>query len=229
MRFFEVVLSGAALLSAVWAVELNDVPSALVAGQTVTITYSPKDNTPTTFILRKGDPGNLDTIGSIGTATGGSFTWTVPSDLTDAPNYAFEVQQAGAEPNYSGLIPLTGGSGSSSSSSSSSAGYPTMTPSMSASSSSYSASASASTTTTESSTKTIITSAPVASASGTGIMTMPGMNSTITTATLSTSSGSSPSSTGPSSPPAEQTGAAAMFGSSPLALLVGAAAMAYLN
>jgi hypothetical protein len=224
MRFFEVVLSGAALLSAVWAVELNDVPSALVAGQTVTITYSPKDNTPTTFILRKGDPGNLDTIGSIGTATGGSFTWTVPSDLTDAPNYAFEVQQAGAEPNYSGLIPLTGGSGSSSSSSSS-AGYPTVTPSLSASSSSYSVSAS--TTTTESSIKTVITSAPVASASGTGVISPPGLNSTITTATLSTSSGSGPSSTG--TPPAEQTGAAAMFGSSPLALLVGAAAMAYLN
>jgi hypothetical protein len=220
MRFFEVVLSGAALISAVWAVELNEVPTALEAGKTYTITYSPKDNTPTTFILRKGDPGNLDTIGNIGTATGGSFEWTVPSDLVDAPNYAFEVQQAGAEPNYSGLIPLTGGSGeeettTSSSSSAASSGYPTKTPTP---------SSSGVTTTTESS-KT--TAAP----SGTGSLTTPGANSTITTATLSrTSTGSgAPTTTGPGSPPAEQTGAAALFGSSPLALLVGAAAMAYFN
>lgn len=226
MRFFEVVLSGAALIAAAWAVELNEVPSALVAGETYTITYSPKDNTPTTFILRKGDPGNLDTIGPIGTATGGTFSWTVPKDLTDAKNYAIEINQAGAEPNYSGLIPLTGGSGSSSSSSSSksssSMGYPTVTPSMSSSTPSASA------TTTESSTKTIVTtSAPVAS--GTGIMTTPGMNSTITTATLSRTSSGSGSPTTTNSPPAEQTGAAALFGSSPLALLVGAAAMVYLN
>ena len=220
MRFFEVVLSGAALIAAAWAVELNEVPTALEAGKTYTITYSPKDNTPTTFILRKGNPGNLDTIGPIGTATGGSFEWTVPTDLVDATNYAFEVQQAGAEPNYSGLIPLTGGSGEESSSSSSASGYPTKTP---ASSTPYPTTA----TETSTSTKPIVT-APVPS--GTGAITTPGLNSTITTATLSrTSGGSSPTTTGPNSPPAEQTGAAALFGSSPLALLVGAAAMVYLN
>lgn len=219
MRFFEVVLSGAALIAAVWAVELNDVPSALVAGESYTITYSPKDNTPTTFILRKGDPGNLDTIGNIGTATGGTFEWTVPTDLVDGPNYAIEIQQEGADPNFSGLIPLTGGSGEedTSSSSSSPSSYPTK---------SSDSTTTASVTTTKST--TVVTPAP--SASGTGALTTPGLNSTITTATLSsTTGGAGPTTTGPNSPPAEQTGAAALFGSSPMALLVGAAAMVYLN
>jgi len=221
MRFFEVVLSGAALIAAAWAVELNEVPTALEAGKTYTITYSPKDDTPTTFILRKGNPGDLDTIGPIGTATGGSFEWTVPTNLADAPNYAFEVQQAGAEPNYSGLIPLTGGSGEDTTTTSSVAsGYPTKSP---VSSTPY-----ATATTTESATTTAVVTTPAASASGTGYLTTPGLNSTITTATLSRTSGA-PTTTGSGSPPAEQTGAAAMFGSSPLALLVGAAAMVYFN
>jgi hypothetical protein len=229
MRFFQVVFSGAALVAAAWAVELNQVPSALVAGQTYTITYSPKDNTPTTFILRKGDPGNLGTVGTIGTATGGTFVYTVPTDLVDADNYAFEVQQAGQAPNYSGLIPLTGGSGKSSSSSyvasstssSSELGYPTLTLS-----SSSSSSASATTTPTETITATPIL--PSGVPSGTGYISVPGLNSTITTATLSRTSGSS-TPTSPSGPPAEQTNAASLFGSSPLAILVGAAAMVYLN
>lgn len=219
MRFFTVA---AALLATAFAVELNEVPTSLEAGKTYTITYSPKDNTPTTFILRKGDPGNLDTIGEIGTATGGSFTWTVPKDLVNAPNYAFEVQQAGSSPNYSGLIPLTGGSGKeSSSSASASSGYPTKSM---ASLSVASSSASASTTKTESS-KT--TPAP----SGSPSMT-PGMNSTITSATLSsrTSTGSAgPTTAGPNSPPAESTNGASLFGSSPVALFLGAAAMVYFN
>ncbi|KAF2682370.1 hypothetical protein K458DRAFT_419767 [Lentithecium fluviatile CBS 122367] len=224
MRFFQVVLSGAALIAAAWALELNEVPTSLEAGKTYTITYSPKDNTPTTFILRKGDPGNLDTIGTIGTATGGSFTWTVPTDLADAPNYAFEIQQEGVDPNYSGLIPLTGGSGKDTSSSKSASPTASSYPTKSTASSTPSVSA---TTTTESTTKS---TPATTTASGTGSITTPGLNSTITTASLSrTSSGGSSATTSAGSPPAEQTNAAAMFGSSPLALLVGAAAMAYLN
>ena len=66
MRFFETVLSGAALVAAALALEINDFPSAgVVAGQTYTITYSPKDNTPTTFILRQGDSGNLNTVDTL--------------------------------------------------------------------------------------------------------------------------------------------------------------------
>lgn len=60
MRFFETILSGAALFAAAMAVTIDTYPSSgAVAGQTYTITYSPKDNTPTTFILRYGDSGNL--------------------------------------------------------------------------------------------------------------------------------------------------------------------------
>jgi hypothetical protein len=223
MRFFTVA---AALLATAFALEINQVPTSLEAGKTYTITYSPKDNTPTTFILRKGDPDHLDTIGPIGTATGGTFTWTVPKDLANAPNYAFEVTQAGAQPNYSGLIPLTGGSGTASSASASASASGSSTASSSASSTaSASTSASASASKSESS-KT--TPAPSASASMT-----PGSNSTITSATLSTrtsTSGSSgPTTTGPNSPPAQSTNGAAVLGSSPVALLLGAAAMVYFN
>lgn len=61
MRFFEVVLSGAALISAALAVEFNSWPSTVKAGQTVTLTYSPKD-AATTIILRKGPSTNLNTL-----------------------------------------------------------------------------------------------------------------------------------------------------------------------
>lgn len=221
MRFFTVA---AALLATAFAVELNSVPTSLEAGKTYTITYSPKDNTPTTFILRKGDPDNLDTIGTIGTATGGSFTWTVPKDLVNAPNYAFEVQQAGSEPNYSSLIPLTGGSGTASSASASASSYSTKSSSASSTASSSSASASASKT---ESMKTTPSPSPSASASMT-----PGMNSTITSATLSSRTStatSGPTTTGPNSPPAQSTNGAAVLGSSPVALLLGAAAMVYFH
>lgn len=65
MRFFEVVISGAALIATAFAVEFNDVPTSIEPGKTYTITYSPKDNTPTEIILREGDPNALDTIGSL--------------------------------------------------------------------------------------------------------------------------------------------------------------------
>lgn len=65
MRFFEVVISGAALISAVFAVEFNDVPKSFEAGKTYTITYSPKDNTPTTIKLRQGNPQDLKTLNTI--------------------------------------------------------------------------------------------------------------------------------------------------------------------
>lgn len=80
MRFFETILSGAALVAAVLALEINTFPSGGVkAGQTYTITYSPADNTPTTFILRQGASGNLDTVG------------TLTSRSTTAPLPLFEM------------------------------------------------------------------------------------------------------------------------------------------
>jgi len=65
MRFFQVVLSGAALLSAALAVEFNTWPSSVKPGESVELTYSPKDNTPTTIILRKGPSDDLATLDTI--------------------------------------------------------------------------------------------------------------------------------------------------------------------
>jgi hypothetical protein len=66
MRFFQMVASSAALIAAALAVEINQYPTGgVVAGQTYTVTYSPADNTPTTFILRKGASTNLDTVGTL--------------------------------------------------------------------------------------------------------------------------------------------------------------------
>jgi hypothetical protein len=67
MRFFEIVVSGAALLSSAFAATIDTYPSSGVeAGKSYTVTYSPKDAT-VTFILRKGLSTNLDTVGTIGT------------------------------------------------------------------------------------------------------------------------------------------------------------------
>lgn len=66
MRFFETILSGAALVAAVLALEINEYPTnGVQAGRTYTITYSPKDDTPTTFILRQGKSDDLNTIQTI--------------------------------------------------------------------------------------------------------------------------------------------------------------------
>jgi hypothetical protein len=66
MRFFEIVVSGAALISSAFAVTIDTYPSGgVVAGETYQITYSPKDQ-PATFVLRKGASTALDTVGPIG-------------------------------------------------------------------------------------------------------------------------------------------------------------------
>ena len=64
MRFFGLVLSGAALISATLAVEFNSWPESVKAGETVTLTYSPKD-AATTIILRKGASDDLDTLDTL--------------------------------------------------------------------------------------------------------------------------------------------------------------------
>jgi hypothetical protein len=215
MRFFEVVLSGAALVSTALAVEFNSWPAALKAGSTVTLTYSPKD-AATTIILRKGPSDNLDTLDTLTTtSTGGSFEWTVPSDLANGADYAFEIRQAGDKPNYSGQIPLTGGSASASASASSSASKTESESSTKGYSTAESTSASA---TESSSFKT--TASPSASSS---IMPSHGANSTVLS---HTPSATKPVTTGTPSGenPPENTGAAASFGASPVALFMGAAA-----
>lgn len=210
MRFFEIVVSGAALISSAFAVTIDTFPSSVEAGKSYTITYSPKD-APATFILRKGLSTNLGTIGEIGTGTGGSFTWQVSSTLANGADYALQVKQ-GSEENYSGQFGLSGGSNAVSSAASAAA-----------------SSASAAVSSVRASASSVIASITSAAASATPSASS-GLNSTVASATLSkTPSASKPASTTGGSPP-ESTGAASMLSASPLAIILGAvAAFAYLN
>lgn len=214
MRFFQTILSGAALIAAAAALTIDTFPANVVAGETYTVTYSPKDNTPTTFILRQGPSGNLNTIETLTTtATGGSFSWTVKSTYANQPNYALEVRQ-GDVINYSGQFPLTGGSGSAASSAASS----TRASASSAAASSASAA---------------LSSAISSSHASASIVPSSGANSTVASATLSQSrtaaaSGTSRPTSSTTSGPPQSTGAASSL-SSPLAAIFGAfAAFAYL-
>lgn len=211
MRFFEIVVSGAALISGVMAqLAINDYPQTGVeAGKTYTITYSPKDQVPTEIILRQGPSNNLNTVATLGTATGGSFTWSVPSNLPNAADYAIEVRR-GSTNNYSGQFGLTGGSAAVSSALSSASAAIS---SIRASASSVIASASSA------------ASAAVSSAASASILPSAGTNSTVTSATLSRTASASPSRTAASSGgPPQSTGAASALESSPIALVFGAVA-----
>lgn len=215
MRFFQTILSGAALIAAAAALTIDTFPANVVAGETYTVTYSPKDNTPTTFILRQGPSGNLNTIETLTTtATGGSFSWTVKSTYANQPNYALEIRQ-GDVINYSGQFPLTGGSGSAASSA--------------ASSSRASASSAAA-----SSASAALSSAISSTHASASIVPSSGANSTVASATLSQSrtaaaSGTSRPTSSTTSGPPQSTGAASSLSSSPLAAIFGAfAAFAYL-
>jgi len=205
MRFTQTLFAGAAFVAAALALEINEYPPSVEAGKTYTVTYSPADNKPTTFILRKGVNENLDTVTTLTTtATGGKFEWTVDEDLENASDYALMIEQAGVDPNYIGPIALSGGEDpkpSSSSKASSSAASSTE-------SESSSATATISITTMLSST---VSATPTASSNG--------------TASLSRT----PTETETQGAP-ESTGAASALASSPLALIFGAAAaMMYLN
>jgi len=213
MRFFEIVVSGAALISSAFAVTIDTYPTTGVeAGKSYTITYSPKDQ-PATFTLRKGLSTDLQTIATVGTGQGGSFTWTVDKALPNGADYALQVTQ-GSEINYSGQFGLTGGSN---------------TPVSSAASSGAQTSTTVVTSkTTESS--TVVVTRSTAAPSG-SIVPSAGSNSTVSQPTLSrtpSASASRPASTTGGNPP-ESTGAAAMLSASPFAAIFGAiAAFAYL-
>jgi len=211
MRFFQTLFAGAAFVAAAAALEINLFPKSVEPGKTYTITYSPADNTPTTFILRQGaneDLKNVDTLTT--TATGGKFEWTVDDSLPNAKDYALEIKQ-GDLLNYIGPIGLTG-SDATSAASSSEVASSTAAPSSSA---------------TTAAATTIITTVSGAISSSVA------SNGTVSSATLSpTASGTSAPSgasttTGGGAP--QNTGAASTLGS-PLALLFsGLAAMLYFN
>lgn len=213
MRFFETIFAGAALVAAALAVEINEFPSEVQAGRSYRITYTPGDDTPTTFILRKGENADLAIITTLTeSATGGEFMWSVDSALPNADDYALEIRQ-GDENNFIGPISLSGGSDATSSAASSSG---------SASSTATDSSAS-SAATTETETETVTSVVTSASAS----ITPSANGTTITTGTRTPSA--SPTESEDGGVP-ESTGAASAFGSSPMALIFGAvAAMAYLN
>lgn len=222
MRFFQILASGAALIASALAqssvVQINNYPQGgVVAGKQYTVTYSPADNVATTFILRKGSSGNLGTVGTLtSSATGGSFTWNVATDLVDGDDYALEIRR-GDEFNYSAQFGLAEGSGQSSSAASS-------TSSTSSSESSASSSAGSSTTESSSGYATITSqSSLITSQSSVSGSIKPTSNHNGTVST------SKPTGTSQASIP-ESTGAAAILASSPLALVFGAvAAMMFLN
>lgn len=217
MRFFETVLSGAALFAVALGLTIDTYPSGgVVAGQTYTITYSPKDSTATTFILRQGPSGNLNTIETITTtATGGSFTWTVPKTLPNQPNYALEIRR-GTDSNFSGQFGLTGGSAAVSSAVSSA----------SASASSAAASAASSASAALSSALSSIRSSVSASVSASNSAA----SSAAASATASHSASTKPTaSAATSSGPPASTGAASSLNGKPMAAAAGLlAAFAYL-
>ncbi|KAF2263767.1 hypothetical protein CC78DRAFT_544714 [Lojkania enalia] len=86
--------------------------STVEVGETVEITYTPADDTPTTLTLRKGNSNDLQTIETLTTsATGGTFEWTVSNDLEPGDDYALQIEQDdGSESNFFGFFSITGGS-----------------------------------------------------------------------------------------------------------------------
>ncbi|KNG44568.1 extracellular matrix protein [Stemphylium lycopersici] len=227
MRFFETILSAAAFAALAAALEINDFPAeGVVAGQTYTITYSPADDTPTTFILRQGRSTDLDTIGTLTTsATGGSFEWTPSTDLENEADYALQIQQ-GETINYSAQFPLTGGVDAEDEPVSSAMSTNTPTASMTATSAGYPASSSMSMSSSMSSAMSspmpsmTMTSVGTASAS---VSPSSGLNSTVTSATLSGTA------TGSASIPEVTANSGNSLIASPLAAMFGAAAaFAYL-
>ncbi|KAI8940428.1 hypothetical protein NX059_004116 [Plenodomus lindquistii] len=229
---FESIFAGAALVAAAVAQSLaiNDFPaSGVVAGQTYEVTYSPADNTPTTFILRQGPSGNLNTIETLTTsATGGRFSWTVSDDLENQPNYALEIVR-GDENNYSAQFGLTGGETAEASSAVSSAVASASSAASAAASSAASAASSAASSASAALSSAVASAVSSVQASAT-ISASSGVNSTISTASLTRSATGTgrPSSTSSASIP-ESTGAAASMAGSPLAAVFAAiAAFAYL-
>ncbi|BFZ62149.1 hypothetical protein YB2330_003231 [Saitoella coloradoensis] len=98
--------------------------SEIAAGQDFLIRWSPTTTGSVTLTLRKGDPNNFDTIGTIasGLNNNGSYTWAVRDTLTPADDYAVQITDDTDEStNYSHLFSIVSGSTSSSAAASASA------------------------------------------------------------------------------------------------------------
>ncbi|KUL86473.1 hypothetical protein ZTR_08112 [Talaromyces verruculosus] len=106
------LLVSAGLLASVMAdyIAFSEWPASLVAGQPVTLKWVGGSDAPATITLRKGASTDLQEIQTLSSsATNGEFNWTPPADLQNADDYAFQITQ-GDEINYTGLLPLSGGS-----------------------------------------------------------------------------------------------------------------------
>ncbi|KAG0637647.1 Ser-Thr-rich glycosyl-phosphatidyl-inositol-anchored membrane family-domain-containing protein [Tuber brumale] len=245
MRFLtSSLLAIAALATSVFAAEnpisKPDGSSPLVAGETVTITWTPTTSGPITLKFRQGPSNDLKDVMTIvaGTDNSGSYSWTVPKDIPSGANYAIQIgDDKTTDVNYTPLLTVSSEAPTSVSSSSAA---PSST-SSSSTSSSY-----ASTTTSKAETthkpahnSTMITH--TTSASNRTISTTSGPSNGTTTRSTGgsssakpTSSGSSgPSSSTGSSPPANtapSSGAVSLVMNSPLALVVCVlGAVMYLN
>ncbi|KAL8842703.1 MAG: hypothetical protein Q9170_000359 [Blastenia crenularia] len=144
MHFTKSLLIGAAAIVAVIAqsspIAFTSTPASVTAGQSVTLRWGGgNDNQPVTITLKRGDTNNLQTVALItgkplatlsrvpipktyidaGSATGNSFTWSVPSSLPNGDDYALQINQGVDDVNYSGRFSLSGGSTVTSSSSTS--------------------------------------------------------------------------------------------------------------
>ena len=85
-------------------------PQTIQAGQDITLHWGGGDGSPVTLTLQQGTTQNLQTVELLtGSASGYSYTFKVPTNLPNADNYAFRIQQGDSEPNYTGMIALIGG------------------------------------------------------------------------------------------------------------------------
>ncbi|KNE54016.1 hypothetical protein AMAG_00011 [Allomyces macrogynus ATCC 38327] len=114
-----------------------------IAGQSGTITWSydpaatgaPAGALGTLSLTRiNGNPNNMTPITTIAREvdpTSGSFTWSVPADLPNASDYAFQFQWAGAADaatRFSGTFSVTGGPSDATTASGGSVAAPTAAP-----------------------------------------------------------------------------------------------------
>lgn len=211
MHFFKTLFAAALVAVVAAKPEIHNYPRNIEPGKTYEITYSPADDTPTTFVLRQGKDLNLDKVDTLTTsATKGKFSWTVSKDLPNRNDYALEIIQGpSTNNNYVGPIKLTGS---------------TATQAPSSASSSVPASSSGSASTSAKPTGSFSTTVSGA------VSTSVGSNSTVTSPTPSATTPAPTSArTTPGSGPPRSTGAASNLGS-PLALVLGGfAAMVYFN
>jgi len=210
-------LTIAALAAAAWAqgeIKITGGPSSVVAGKSYTFKFTGATG-PATVILREGASSDLKTISTITeSATGGEFTWNVPTSLKTDNDYALQISAAGSGTNFWAMSIAGGTAPASTSSSSSSSG---------------SSSSGSKTSTSGSSTATVTKT----SASSTATTTK--NSTTVSKPTLSSHSSSRSSTSGSaasnteSAPSSESTGAAANYKSNAALVLGAVAAMAYLG